>query len=94
MSFNEPPRAGLPDDVIQRDFEGVFADSEDPIPELRRHLEEWRNEDVLWWTLRSEQDLEQLNRPISDSRDEWADAIHGLDRLIVEGLSVSNLRQF
>jgi hypothetical protein len=55
-------------------------------------LARWRESEVAWWTLRDEDLLHRANPPISSSKDEWAEAIMDLSKLVVEGFDTKSLR--
>jgi hypothetical protein len=47
---------------------------------------------VLWWTLRAEDLVEKVHYPVTTSADEWAKELHALDKILVEGFVISELR--
>lgn len=91
--FNEKPKAPLSKRAIQTDFEGRFYDGYDPLPSLKRKLEELHNTNTKWWTLRDQDSPNKVHYPYTSSQDEWADEILNLDQLLVEGLEEKWLRR-
>lgn len=91
-SFNEPPKADISERAYINDFKGEFVTFQHPRAETLSMLRRWRDSEVGWWTLRDEDLLQRANPPISSSKDEWAEAIMDLAKLIVEGFVTKYLR--
>lgn len=91
-SFNELPKAGISERAYINDFKGEFVTFRHPRAEMLSILARWRESEVGWWTLRDENLLDRANPPISSSKDEWAEAIMDLSKLIVEGFNTKFLR--
>lgn len=91
--FNENPKAPLSDRAIKTDFEGQFYEEYDPLPSLKRKLDQLHAEGVNWWKLRDQDAPDKVHYPYTDSRDEWAEEILNLDQLLVEGLEEKWLRK-
>lgn len=91
-SFNEPPKAGISERAYINDFKGEYVTFRHPRAEMLSILARWRESEVGWWTLRDEDLLHRANPPISSSKDEWAEAIMDLSKLIVEGFDTKFLR--
>lgn len=91
-SFNEAPKATISERAFINDFKGGFVTFSHPRSEMLSILQHWRDRGVEWWTLRDEDLLIRANPPISSSKDEWAEAIMDLSKLVVEGFEVRILR--
>ena len=91
-SFNEAPKAEISERAFINDFKGEFVTFRHPRAETLSILHRWQASGVEWWTLRDEDLLDRANPPISSSKDEWAEAIMDLSKLVAEGLEVKFLR--
>ncbi|MGO9362537.1 MAG: hypothetical protein ACLP02_03630 [Rhodomicrobium sp.] len=91
-SFNEAPKADISERAFINDFKGEFVTFQHPRAQTLSILRRWQDSGVEWWTLRDEDLLDRANSPISSSKDEWAEAIMDLSKLVVEGLEVKFLR--
>jgi hypothetical protein len=92
-SFNEPPKAGISERAFINDFKGEPVAYQHPRAEMFSILQRWQDRGIEWWTLRDEDLLDRANPPISSSKDEWAEAIMDLSKLVVEGFKVKILRK-
>lgn len=92
-SFNEEPKAGISKRAFQNDFEGDFADTVDPLQGVLSTISVWHAENKSWWKLRNPDLIERISKPVSSSRDEWAEAHMDLSKLVIEGFVVAELRQ-
>lgn len=84
--FNEHPKAPLSKRAITTDFEGKWDEEYDPLPALKRRLRGLLENGCAWWNLPNPEQLDEVNYPVTTSRDEWANEIMALDQLLVEGL--------
>jgi hypothetical protein len=91
-SFNEPPKGTISRRAFQTDFEGKWDSEYDPLQSLRRVLLELHESQVSWWTLRGSNLLEKVHYPVTKAADEWAKELHALDKLVVEGFVIGDLR--
>jgi hypothetical protein len=91
--YNEKPKAPLSKRAIKTDFDGEFWDGYDPLPSLKRKLDELHNKGINWWKLRDNDAPDKVHYPFTSSKDEWADEILHLDQLLVEGLEEKWLRK-
>ena len=91
-SFNEPPKAGLSQRVIDRDFKALIADEPRPLIRIRDIIARWDRSDPDWWTNRGGQLLTSTNAPISASRAEWGQEFMNLAQLVVEGFKTKAIR--
>lgn len=94
LAYNEPPKAGLSERAITNDFKGEFANIMHPREEILSIARRWRDQSVLWWTLRDADLLDRANPPLSSSRDEWADAFMDVSQLLAEGFETKTIRKW
>jgi len=83
-AHNETPKGTISHRAFVRDFEGSWEELYDPLESLKEHVRKLTDEQVPWWTPRSEDAIDRSHYPITASPDEWADEILHLDQLIVE----------
>ena len=93
QSFNEKPKAGLPDDVVRPDFYGQWPSSDPPLSRVEYVLRGWNQEGPNWWKVRNQRVLDALRVPRGDSSQEWASAFQALTTAVVEGFLVRPIRQ-
>jgi hypothetical protein len=91
-SFNENPKASISKRAFINDFKGEVVSFQHPREKLRSILARWQDGRFEWWTLRDDDLLHRANPPISSSKDEWAEAIMDLSKLVVEGFELRRLR--
>jgi hypothetical protein len=84
-SFNEAPKTGISQRALINDFKGEFVTFQDSRTELLSIIRRWQARGVEWWTLSDDELLDRANPPITSSKDEWAEAIMDLSKLVVEG---------
>lgn len=91
-SYNEEPKTSISKRAFINDFKGEFVTFRSPRSEVLSILRRWQTRGVQWWTLRDEELLHRANAPITASKDEWAEAVMDLSKLVVEGFEVKPLR--
>lgn len=92
LSYNEPPKARISERALTNDFEGKWANFVEPSQEVLSVVRGWQNDRVPFWTLRDEKLLDRVNTPVTESRDEWAEAFMDLAKLVVEGFETKPIR--
>lgn len=92
-SFNEKPKAGLPDDVVRPDFHGMWPSKDPPLSRVEYVLRGWNREGPSWWKVRSQRVLDALRVPRGDSSQEWASAFQALATAVVEGFLARPIRR-
>jgi hypothetical protein len=92
-TYNEPPKESISERAFINDFKGEFVKFAQPRSELLSVLRRWRDRHVSWWTLRDDELLDRANPPLTTSKDEWAEAIMDLSKLVVEGFETKALRK-
>jgi len=92
LSFNEPPKTGISKRAFTHDFKGEWTTFTNPLQEVLTIIKRWNRRKVGWWTLRDEMLLDRVNTPLTESRDEWAEAFMDLYKLIIEGLETKYIR--
>jgi hypothetical protein len=91
-SYNEEPKTSISKRALINDFKGEFVTFQSPRSGVLSILQRWQVRGVAWWTLRAEDLLHRANPPITASKDEWAEAVMDLSKLVVEGFEVKPLR--
>jgi hypothetical protein len=92
LSFNEPPKAGISERALINDFQGEFVSFVQPLRKVLSIVQRWHDDKVAWWTLRDDKLLERVNTPLTESRDEWAEAYMDLAKLVIEGFETNAIR--
>lgn len=92
LSFNELPKASISKRAFLNDFEGKWVTFMEPLQKVLSIIRCWHNDKVIWWTLRDEKLLDQVNTPLTESRDEWAEAFMDLAKLVIEGFETKPIR--
>lgn len=93
LAFNVEPQAGISERAIINDFQGNFVTFRHPREEVMSIVWRWRDRKVEWWKLRDSDLMDRANIPLTASKDEWAEAIMDLTKLVVEGFETKPLRQ-
>lgn len=92
LSFNEPPKASISKRAVINDFKGEFVTFVDPLQSVLTILRRWHDTRVAWWSLRDARLLVHVNTPLTENRDEWAEAFMDFTKLVVEGLEIKFIR--
>lgn len=93
LSFNEPPKTSISNRAIINDFKGEFVTFMDPLQKILSVIQRWKDKKTIWWVLRDEKLLDRVNTPLTNSRDEWAEAFMDLAKLVVEGFETKSIRK-
>ncbi len=64
----------------------------EPLRKVLSIIQYWYDRKVSWWTLRDEKLLDRVNTPLTESRDEWAEAFMDLAKLVIEGFEAKHIR--
>ena len=91
-SFNAEPQDGISERAYQNDIRGEPSDIVTPLVSILSIVRCWADIDQPWWQLTDRSLLERVNTPVSNSRDEWAQAFVDLAKLVIEGFRVRALR--
>ena len=92
-SFNEEPKVGLSERALKNDFRNEWVEITDPLAKIKQILARWKQSGVSWWKLRDQASVGRVTRPLTSSRDEWADAFTNLAQLIIEGFEIKAIRK-
>jgi hypothetical protein len=92
LSYNEPPKETISKRAFINDFKGEFVTFKEPLQNILTIVRRWNDSKVEWWSLRDDKLLERVNTPITESRDEWAEAFMDLAKLVVEGFEAKPIR--
>jgi len=91
-SFNEPPKGTISRRAFQTDIKGEWDLEYDPLRSLKQMLRDLHDAQVPWWRLREEALIAHVHYPVTNSADEWANELHTLDKLLIEGFVTRDLR--
>ena len=91
--FNESPKGDLARRAIINDLQGEVDTEYDPIHSLKARVEKLDSDPPDWWTPRGDELRRVIQPPVTDSVDEWAEAILSLDQLLVEGFIQKALKK-
>ena len=92
LSFNEWPKGDLSPRAICNDFKGEVYGEYDPLHSLKLKVEAMDTNPPPWWKPRGEELRQVVHPPLTDSVDQWADAMLYLDKLLVEGFLKNPLK--
>jgi len=92
--FNEQPKASISKRAFTNDFKGQFWSDPSPLERLKFKLQELSKADTKWWTLKEPELLRKINSPVTNSKDEWAEACMNITKLVVEGLNNKFIKQY
>ena len=91
-SFNEKPKGGISRRAIRTDFEASWDADYDPLNAMKASLKQLASTWPKLWECHDEASYTQLNYPVTNAEKEWADEIHNLSKLVVEGLKYPYLK--
>ncbi len=99
-SFNEEPKAGIPESVLKTDFEGNWDLDYDPLSSLKSILDEFPNirfnnkQEFIWKMpkLHSTKNIKFINYIVTESTKEWGDQIQVLYQILIEGLQSKTIK--
>lgn len=92
-TYNEKPKGGISKRAFKTDFKAQWDTSYDPHSELIRTLKDLEKQKKELWSCKDENLWDQIHYPVTDNVKEWADEIHNLDKLVVEGINKSYLKK-
>jgi hypothetical protein len=92
QSFNEWPNSDISERAYQTDILGEFANTDDPLYDLKSVIQELDKLSLPWWKRRGEEMISLVHYPVTDSASEWGNEILALDHIAVEGFMVKPLR--
>ncbi|MDR0912662.1 MAG: hypothetical protein LBM96_08720 [Methanobrevibacter sp.] len=101
-SFNEKPKAGLPEHMIKSDFEGDWGyDYSHPLQSLKQNLGNLPQIHIDGnkfniWELKSSsptKNIKNLDYVLTDSKKEWEDQINLLYQIVIEGLNSKTINK-
>lgn len=93
QSFNIEPKIGISERAFVNDFEGKFVSFSHPREEIMSIARRWHERSFGWWKLRDPDLLNRGNVPLTSSKDEWADAVMDITKLVIEGFDTKMIRQ-
>jgi hypothetical protein len=86
QAFNEAPKGSISKRAFTTDIKGEFETEHDPMRALRSLVASIGMRRLPWFSPRSEDALNELHYPITESAKLWGEAISALDKCVVEGL--------
>lgn len=91
-AHNEKPKAPISKRAVTTDFRGEWHQDYDALQSLREVVGVLNDGQFTWWHRRSEQLVDRVHYPATNSSDEWSNDIMQLDQVAVEGFSGKRLR--
>ncbi len=92
-SFREKPRAGISRRAFESDFQASWSTDIDSLDKVKRQLEGWIISGMYLWQPTEPRVFENVTRPLTDNKDEWANSFMELSKLIAEGFRVKPIRK-
>lgn len=93
QSFNEWPKGPISKRAYENDILGEFSSVYDPLELLKYKIRKLNAAPPDWWQPRSEEHIDAVRYPATDSTLEWANEIMAFDQLLVEGFQLKPLRK-
>ena len=91
-SHNEEPKGTISNRAYENDFEGTWSSRITALERILYTLRKWFKMRPDWWQIQDESLLLQVNTPISNSKDEWAQAFLALSKAVIEGFQTKPIR--
>ena len=91
--FNEKPKAGISKRAYIQDFEGGWHAPVDPLDKVKRKLQDWCDSKMTWWVLKDDSLFKNVTCPLTENKDEWADAFLRFAELVVAGLRPKKIKE-
>ncbi len=91
-SFNEKCKGGMAQSAWKQDFLAQWSSTTEPLGEVLGVIRCWTKNKRTWWKLADEQQLERISTPLTDSLDEWGNALLELANLVVGGFRAKAIR--
>ena len=91
-SHNENPKEGISKRAYENDFEGNWSSHITALEMVLHTLRKWVEQGPDWWRMRNELHLLRVNTPVSNSRDEWAQAFLDLSKTVIENFRTKAIR--
>lgn len=92
LSHNEAPKAAMSQRAISTDFRGEWTDEIDPLDDVKSLLRDWSDQHLTWWRVTSGDAFDNVTKPVTASKDEWAGAFLDLSHLVIEGFRTKPIR--
>ena len=91
-AHNERPKGTISERALYNDIKGVWSFHVKPLERVLMILQEWNQKKLGWWRIHDESLFHKVNTPVSNSREEWAQAFQDLAIVVIEGFQVSAIR--
>jgi hypothetical protein len=92
LSYNELPKSSISERAIVNDFQGKWTAYTEPLQNVLSIIQRWHDKNVVWWKLRDSKLLNRVIKPLTESRDEWAESFMDLSKLVIEGFETKPIR--
>ena len=89
---NEKPKEGISKRSYEQDIEGKWSSHITALERILNILRKWVEQRPDWWRIRNELHLLRVNTPVSNSRDEWAQAFLDLSKTVTENFRTKAIR--
>ena len=93
-SHNENPKGTISRRAYENDIEGTWSSHITALERVLFTLRRWVEQGQDWWKVRDEALLLRVNTPVSNSKDEWAQAFLYLSKTVIEGFQTRPIRAF
>ena len=93
QSFNEWPKGPLSRRAIFNDFMGKISPDYDSLYAVKNKVERLDGSPPGWWDPRGRKLSRLVHYPITDSNEEWSNAILLFDQLLIEGFNHRSLKE-
>ena len=91
-SHNEEPKGTISPRAYENDFLGQWSSHTTGAEEVLHRLHKWNDEKYTWWKVEAEDILLRINTPLTNGKDEWAQAFLNLSKAVIEGFQVKPIR--
>ena len=91
-AHNEQPKGTISERAIDNDIKGTWSFHAKPLERVLTIIGEWNRKKTEWWSINNKGLSHQVNTPVSNSREEWAQAFQDLAIVVIEGFQVKAIR--
>ena len=91
-SQNEKPKDTISKRAYENDFEGIWSSHITAVERVLHILQRWIEQRSAWWQIQDEALLLRVNTPVSDSKDEWAQAFLNISKTVIENFRIKPIR--
>ena len=91
--YNEPPKGNISGRAFENDFLGLPSSHITGLGRILRVVNGWVRQKPAWWQINNEALLLRVTTPVSNSKDEWAQAFLELSKVVIEGFQPKPIRE-